>query len=156
MYEVMIEDVFSSAHHLRNYKGRCENVHGHNWKVQVMVAGEQIDECGLLLDFHLAKEKLKKVLSALDHKNLNCVRFFKRVNPTSENISFYIYGKMKDALKNYPVTVKCVTVWESDKQCASYYQTSAKEKIPLHGPARGSFNVGGERNLEKGSGKGIL
>ena len=120
MYEITVEDVFSSAHRLRNYRGKCENVHGHNWKVQVTVAGENLDESGLLLDFHIAKKKLKEVLSALDHKDLNRIGFFKKLNPTSENICFHIYGRMKITLKKYSVTVKRVTVWESDRQCASY------------------------------------
>lgn len=120
MYEVTVEDVFSSAHRLRNYKGKCENVHGHNWKVYVTVAGTVLNGGGLLIDFHLVKEKLKEVLSVLDHKDLNRLRFFKKINPTSENICFYIYAKMKAALKTYPVGVKRVTVWESDRQCASY------------------------------------
>lgn len=122
MYEVTVEDVFSSAHRLRNYRGKCENVHGHNWKVRVTVAGEYLDDCGLLLDFHVAKEKLKEALSALDHKDLNNVRFFKKINPTSENICFYVYSRLKTALKGHPVEVKRVTVWESDRQCASYYE----------------------------------
>ncbi len=124
MYEVRVEDVFSSAHRLRNYRGKCENVHGHNWKVCVTVAGEALDAGGLLMDFHLLKEKLKDVLSLLDHKDLNNLSFFKKVNPTSENICFYIYRKMKTAFKKYPVVVKRVTVWESDRQCASYYEVA--------------------------------
>ncbi len=122
MYEVTVEDVFSSAHRLRNYKGKCESMHGHNWKVQVTVGGKCPDGNGLLIDFHLVKESLKKVLDALDHSDLNKLPFFRKRNPTSENICFYIYKKMEDGLKKHPVNVMRVTVWESDKQCASYFE----------------------------------
>jgi 6-pyruvoyltetrahydropterin/6-carboxytetrahydropterin synthase len=122
MYEVTVEDVFSSAHRLRNYKGKCENLHGHNWKVSVTVRGQNLDNIGLLIDFHIVKEKLKEVIGVLDHTDLNSIAFFKKINPTSENICFYIYRKMKSTLKKYSVEIKRVDVWESDKQYASYFE----------------------------------
>ncbi len=122
MYEITVEDVFSSAHRLRKYKGKCENIHGHNWKVSVTVKGQKLDATGLLIDFHIVKEKLRKIISILDHKDLNRIPFFKKINPTSENISFYIYSKMQTGLKSYPVTVECVKVWENDKQSACYFK----------------------------------
>ncbi len=120
IYEIKVEDSFSSAHHLRNYNGKCERIHGHNWKVEVCVSGEEIDEDGLLIDFSILKEKLKDILVVLDHRDLNTIPFFKKKNPTSENICLYIYEKMKRTLKQYPVIVKRVTVWENEKQSASY------------------------------------
>lgn len=120
MYELKVKGEFSGAHRLRNYKGKCENLHGHNWKVEIVITGEYLDKTGLLLDFGILKEKLDTVLKQLDHKNLNTIPFFRRTNPSSENISYYIFTKMKILLKNFPVRLKKVTVWENDRQCASY------------------------------------
>ncbi|MCX8083176.1 MAG: 6-carboxytetrahydropterin synthase QueD [bacterium] len=119
-YEIRVWDFFSSAHHLRNYKGKCERIHGHNWKVEVCVSGENLDKDGLLIDFCLLKNKLKDVLGILDHRDLNAIPFFRKRNPTSENICLYIYEKMTEALKDYSVKVKKITVWENAKQSASY------------------------------------
>lgn len=120
MYEIKVLGEFSSAHRLKNYKGKCENLHGHNWKVEVIVSGEVLDKTGLIIDFGVLKEKLNFVLKQLDHKNLNKIPFFYRTNPTSENISYYIFKKMKSLLKNFPVRIEKVTVWENEKQCASF------------------------------------
>jgi len=122
MYEVTVEDVFSSAHRLRNYRGKCERMHGHNWKVNVTVGGDTIDENGLLIDFHIMKKELRKILDVLDHNDLNRIPSFHRINPTSENICFYVYRKMRSALRKYPVKVRKVIVWENDKQSASYQE----------------------------------
>jgi 6-pyruvoyltetrahydropterin/6-carboxytetrahydropterin synthase len=119
IYEIRVFDSFSSAHHLRNYKGRCERVHGHNWKVELVVSGKELKN-GMLIDFTILKEKLKGVLDILDHRDLNTIPFFKKKNPTSENICLYIYEKMEKALEKYPLSIKSVTVWENEKQCASY------------------------------------
>lgn len=122
MFEIKIIDEFSGAHRLKNYKGKCENLHGHNWKVEVIISGEFLDKNGLLLDFGILKEKLNFVLRGLDHKNLNRISFFYRTNPTSENIAYYIFKKMKALLKNFPVKIEKVTVWENEKQCASFIE----------------------------------
>jgi len=122
MYEIKIIGEFSSAHKLKSYKGKCENLHGHNWKVELIVAGEILNSIGLLVDFQILKKKLNIVLKNLDHKNLNLIPFFRDKNPSSENIAFFIYKKMEQILKGYPLKVKKVTVWENEKQCASYYE----------------------------------
>jgi len=122
MYEIKVVDEFSAAHRLKNYKGKCENLHGHNWKVEVVVSGEVLDKTGLLIDFRILKEKLNFVLKELDHKNLNRISFFCRTNPTSENIVYYIFIKMKALLKNLPVKIEKITVWENEKQCASFIE----------------------------------
>lgn len=122
MYEIKVCGEFSSAHMLKNYKGKCENLHGHNWKVEVIVKGEILDRIGLLIDFHFLKNKLNIVLKSLDHKNLNSIPFFKNKNPSSENIAFFVYKKMEQLLKNYPVKISKVTVWENERQSASYYE----------------------------------
>ncbi len=122
MFELRVNGEFSSAHSLRNYKGKCENLHGHNWKVEILVSGESLDRVGLLIDFNILKNKLNIVLRMLDHKNLNLIPFFKERNPSSENIAFFIYKKMEKLLKIYPVKIKKVTVWENERQSASYYE----------------------------------
>lgn len=120
MYNIMVEDTFSSAHHLRNYEGKCENLHGHNWKVQVVVSGEKLDDEGLLIDFTILKVILKKITDQLDHKDLNGLEHFSGINPTSENIATYIHAQMDKELAGYPVALKSITLWENEKQCASY------------------------------------
>lgn len=122
MYEIKIYGEFSAAHMLKDYRGKCENLHGHNWKVELIVSGEFLDRIGLLIDFHVLKKKLNAVLKILDHKNLNQITFFKERNPSSENIAFFIYKKMEKLLRKYPVKIEKVVVWENEKQCASYYE----------------------------------
>jgi 6-pyruvoyltetrahydropterin/6-carboxytetrahydropterin synthase len=115
MYILTVEDHFASAHQLRGYKGKCENLHGHNWKVVVDAQGNNLNELGLLIDFHDLKKILKSILDDLDHKNLNETTPFDTINPSSENICKYIYDKISKELKcsNYNAQLKSVTVWES-------------------------------------------
>lgn len=126
MYEALIISDFSAAHMLRHYKGKCENIHGHNWKVEVLVSSENLDKLGMVVDFKELKKKVNAVLGKLDHKNLNDVPYFKKVNPTSENIAKYIYDRVKGQgfrlRQGYggQARVKAVTVWESDTTCATY------------------------------------
>ncbi len=117
MYKIKIEGDFSSAHNLRGYKGKCEELHGHNWKVELVVSGARLDRIGMLMDFKTLKEKLYSLLEALDHKYLNNIDYFKKINPTSENIARYIYVRLKKKIPG----LYSVTVWESDKACATYY-----------------------------------
>ena len=135
MYSIKIESYFSSAHFLRGYRGKCEELHGHNWKVEVTVEAKKLDKIGMVLDFNDLKMKLNKVLEKLDHKCLNHLTYFKKinpvrkktanktklsngVNPTSENIAQYIYKNLKSDIPN----LKLVTVWENHNSCASYYE----------------------------------
>jgi len=122
MYELSVKAEFSSAHNLREYQGRCEALHGHNWQVEVVVVAPVVDKIGIAIDF----KKLKKIVCAavdkLDHAYLNKIPFFKKINPTSENIACYIYSKIKPALKNEPVQLKCVSVWENENSKATYYE----------------------------------
>lgn len=117
MYKIKIEGDFSSAHNLRGYKGKCEDLHGHNWKVEVVVARNKLDKIGMAMDFKFLKQKLNDLLEKLDHKYLNSIPYFKKVNPTSENIAKYLY----DRLKTEAADLYCVTVWESDTASATYY-----------------------------------
>jgi len=116
MYKVSIISDFSAAHMLDGYKGKCENIHGHNWKVEVSVSSEKLDRIGMAIDFKELKRYVNAVLEGLDHKNLNDILYFKKVNPTSENIAKYIY----DRIHTKGVKVKAVTVWESDTARAEY------------------------------------
>lgn len=118
MYVIKVESDFSSAHNLRGYKGKCESLHGHNWKVEVSVSRGQLDKAGMVLDFQLLKQRLHDVLKKLDHGYLNKLPYFKKVNPTSENIARYIYDNLRLKVSD----IHAVTVWESDNSSATYYE----------------------------------
>ncbi len=120
MFEVSVDHQFSSAHALRNYKGPCENVHGHNWKVQVVIEGEKLDEIGLLVDFVEIKRDMDRIVMRLDHKFLNDLPPFDVKNPSSENLAEHFYQEMAGSLTNLPVRVKEVKVWETPDACATY------------------------------------
>ena len=119
MYELQVEKYFASAHQLVDYNGPCENLHGHNWRVQVIVAGEELDHVGMLIDFKILKGYLQEIIDFLDHKFLNDILEF---SPTSEKLSKYIYTEMQKKL-NKAATIKKVIVWESDTACATYYKS---------------------------------
>jgi 6-pyruvoyltetrahydropterin/6-carboxytetrahydropterin synthase len=122
MFEVSVEQVFAAGHALRNYKGKCENIHGHNWRVQVVIEGEQLDGTGLLVDFIDVKDLMGSVIARLDHQFLNEVAPFDLTNPSAENIAEYFYQKMSAGLTATPVPVRIreVKVWETDIQSATY------------------------------------
>jgi 6-pyruvoyltetrahydropterin/6-carboxytetrahydropterin synthase len=117
VYSIKVEAIFSAAHSLRGYKGKCESLHGHNWKVEVELRRAALDPCGMVIDFTVVKKKLKKQLEILDHTHLNQIPYFKKVNPTSENIAHYLF----DALNKQLSCVYSVTVWESEHSAATYY-----------------------------------
>ncbi len=123
MYEVTVEDSFAAGHYLREYKGKCENPHGHNYKVRVTLQGAVLDKAGLLLDFKDLKEVMKNVIDRLDHQMLNDITPFTEVNPSAENLAKYFYdqanGRLK-AVSNGRVSVKDVTIWETDTTTARY------------------------------------
>lgn len=116
MYKIKVEGNFSSAHNLRGYKGKCEELHGHNWRVEAVVSTETLDKAGMAMDFKALKKQLNACLEKLDHKYLNRVPYFKKVNPTSENIAKYIYDTLKTNIKH----TSAVTVWENDASRATY------------------------------------
>ena len=121
MFEVSVEHTFAAGHALRNYHGKCENVHGHNYRVRVLVRGEKLDETGMLSDFVELKRLLRAVSEPLDHVFLNDMVPFNELNPSAENIAWYICEKMREGLKQEnPVEVTEVTVWETDIQSATY------------------------------------
>jgi 6-pyruvoyltetrahydropterin/6-carboxytetrahydropterin synthase len=117
MFTVKVQASFSSAHNLKGYKGKCEELHGHNWSVELAVSKSTLDKIGMALDFSYLKGKLHEVLERLDHKYLNDVPYFKKINPTSENIAKYIYDTLKPRISN----ISSITVWESDNSSATYH-----------------------------------
>jgi len=122
MYELMIETTFSAAHQLRGYKGGCEQLHGHNWKVQVHVIAEKLNDIDIAIDFHELKKYANEVVGQLDHDFLNQIFPFTEKNPSSENIARWIYESLKKKINNDNVRVSAVTVWESDTASATYYE----------------------------------
>lgn len=116
MYKLKVEGNFSSAHNLRGYKGKCEDLHGHNWRVKITVESSELDKIGMLLDFKFLKKKLNAVLEDLDHKYLNKLAQFKKINPTSENIAKYIYDRLKPQIP----LLNSITVWENSTSSATY------------------------------------
>ncbi len=120
MYEIKIVRFFSAAHFLQDYNGKCEALHGHNWKVEVIVRREGLGEGNMALDFSKLKELTDKVLDTLDHKNLNELSYFRDQNPSSEVIARYIFHTLEGYLKNEPVSIYRVNAWESRDSCAGY------------------------------------
>ena len=122
MHELTVEAAFSSAHNIRGYEGACENLHGHNWRVEAAVSSKTLDSLGMVHDFKVLKSTLKDVLDPLDHKYLNEVPPFDKLNATAENIARHIFRELKKALKKKDRRLKVsrVRVWESEKASASY------------------------------------
>jgi 6-pyruvoyltetrahydropterin/6-carboxytetrahydropterin synthase len=122
MYRLKIVTSFAAAHNLNNYQGECENLHGHNWRVEVAVTARELDKAGLCIDFKVLKAETKELLNSLDHKYLNELPSFAGQSPSSENIARYIYTELSKRFNNGNVKVETITVWESDFACASYYE----------------------------------
>jgi 6-pyruvoyltetrahydropterin/6-carboxytetrahydropterin synthase len=123
MFEVTVERSFAAGHYLRNYKGKCENPHGHNYKIRVTLAGERLDHAGLLVDFKDLKDVMKETIERLDHQMMNDVEPFTTLNPSAENLAHFFYAetnKKMVALTNDRVHVKEVTVFETDTTTATY------------------------------------
>ena len=122
MYNLKVCTSFAAAHCLINYQGDCENLHGHNWKVEVAVTARELDRAGLGIDFKLLKHETNELLKSLDHKYLNDLAPFLETSPSSENLARFIYSELAMKLNNDNIKVSVVTVWESDFACASYYE----------------------------------
>ena len=121
MYEIRVEGEFAAAHYLREYAGKCENLHGHNWKVEVRFRSVVLDKAGMLLDFKHAREILTGVIERLDHKYLNELAEFREANPTTENVARILYHTIS-AKTPEGVKVYSVTCWESERSGASYFE----------------------------------
>ncbi|HZT36846.1 MAG TPA: 6-carboxytetrahydropterin synthase QueD [Bryobacteraceae bacterium] len=124
MFEVSVEHTFAAGHSLRNYHGKCENVHGHNYRVVVTVAGEELNATGLLVDFVELKKRLRSISDRLDHQYINDLEPFTVVNPSAENLARYFYDELSSALQGEPgqapIRVAEVKVWETDTSTATY------------------------------------
>lgn len=118
MFEICVEHTFAAGHALRNYHGKCENVHGHNYRVQVCLAGDDVDEDGLLYDFAELKKHLRAASEYLDHQFINDLKPFDRINPSAENIAKFFCEEIRKELKN--ATISYVRVWETDTAFAVY------------------------------------
>jgi 6-pyruvoyltetrahydropterin/6-carboxytetrahydropterin synthase len=123
MFELMVETMFSAAHQLKGYKGKCERLHGHNWKVQVHVIAEKLNEIDIAIDFHEMKSLTNEVVSALDHSILNEIFPFTEKNPSSENIAKWVYDSLRKKIENETIQLSAVTVWESENASATYYES---------------------------------
>jgi 6-pyruvoyltetrahydropterin/6-carboxytetrahydropterin synthase len=120
-FEVYREIHFSSAHRLKNYCGKCENIHGHNWRVRLCVTRKELDKTGFVMDFKDIDRILKNITDLLDHKDLNALEQFSEINPTAENIACFIFNEAKKELSaiDSQISVSKVYVWESERSCAS-------------------------------------
>lgn len=125
MYELTVERGFSSGHYLRNYKGKCENPHGHNYKVRITLCGRELDQAGLLLDFRDLKQVMRPVIDRIDHQMLNELEPFTTMNPSAENLARYFYEETSRQLSEMTggrVRVKDCTIYETDTTTATYYE----------------------------------
>lgn len=123
MFEVTVERSFAAGHYLRNYKGKCENPHGHNYKIRVTLAGDRLDHAGLLVDFKDLKDVMQETIERLDHQMMNDVEPFTTINPSAENLARYFFTETNrkiSSVTNARVHVKEVTVFETDTTTATY------------------------------------
>jgi 6-pyruvoyltetrahydropterin/6-carboxytetrahydropterin synthase len=120
MYEVTIIKSFSAAHLLADIGGKCEALHGHNFKVETTVAGEKLNSIGILVDFRFLKEVLGEILEEIDHKYLNELTDFAGINPSAETIAKYIFEKMDARIKTAGVHMVRVKIWESENAAVTY------------------------------------
>ena len=122
MYELKIITQMAAAHQLKEFSGKCENLHGHNWKIEICVTGRDLGPNGILMDFKLIKDAAHKVVQELDHTFLNQLKPFQDMNPSSENIARLVFKSLSQKIDNEQVKVSRVTAWESDSACASYME----------------------------------
>ena len=122
MFQVSVEETFSAGHALRGYKGKCENVHGHNYRVRVTLEGAQLDSIGLLCDFTELKQVMRGIIASLDHQFMNDLEMFRTVNPSAENMAKYFYDEITRQLKSLPpgARVTDTIIWETDTTRAQY------------------------------------
>lgn len=121
MYELKIVTQFSAAHRLENFYGKCEALHGHNWKVEILVVSASLNETGLVRDFGQIKACANEILEEIDHTYLNELPAFQHQNPSSENLARYLFERLSPVLNDDRVQLSRVTVWESDTSSASYF-----------------------------------
>jgi len=120
----MITSEFSAAHQLKEYGGKCEALHGHNWRVEVYVKSSVPDKIGMVMDFADIKKAANLILAELDHKNLNEIQPFRDKNPTAENISLWVFNQLLSKINSDNIKLSKVRVWETETSCASYSEES--------------------------------
>ena len=120
MYELKVVTRFAAAHRLTMVGTKCENMHGHNWKIEVFLTGEKLDEAGVVMDFGAIKTRLRDIIGRLDHQYLNELAMFQGRQPSSEHIAAYIAAELQKAIQHPAVRVSRVSAWESDDACATY------------------------------------
>ena len=120
MYELKVVTKFAAAHQLTMVGEKCENMHGHNWKIEVYVTGEKTDDSGVLMDFGIIKKQVREIMVMLDHKYLNELDYFQQSQPSSENIAFFVATELQKRMDNQVVSISKVTAWESDDAAATY------------------------------------
>ncbi len=125
MYELNVKAEFEAAHQIDGYKGKCQRLHGHNWTVEAIVCGSELDELGMLIDFKILKAELNAVLEKLDHRYLNELPTFKLKNPTAENLAKYIFGELEESevFSKSKAHLKAIKVHESPRSCVTYTST---------------------------------
>ncbi len=119
-YQLKVLAEFASAHTLRDYPGACARMHGHNWKVEVEVTARALDEIGIGMDFKTIRAAAHELAGRLDHRYLNDIEPFDRVNPTAENIAAWFYRRLSEKLNGATARVTAVTLWETDRACVRY------------------------------------
>ena len=120
MFELKVTTRFAAAHQLTMVGEKCENLHGHNWHIEVYVKGEKLDAGGVLMDFGIVKKEVRDIMNTLDHKFLNELEIFKGIQPSSEQIAVYIAEELDRRIDVDGVKVSRVSAWESDNACATY------------------------------------
>lgn len=121
MYEIKVITSFSSAHSLRDYPGDCKNIHGHNYKVEVVMQSEGLDNLGMAIDFRMLKHEIERLLQTLDHSYINDKPPFDTINPTAENMARWIFEALSKKLNSSIAKVYRVNVWENENSSASYF-----------------------------------
>ncbi len=121
MFELKILSHFSAAHQLTMVAKKCENLHGHNWKVEVCIKGDRLNDAGVVVDFSILKKHVKEIMERLDHKFLNELPYFQNDPPSSEVLAVYIADSLQEMIDEPGVTISRVTTWESDDACATYF-----------------------------------
>ncbi len=122
IFEVKVISGFAAAHNLLNFRGKCENLHGHNWKVEVVLRGARLQDNGILVDFGEVKQAVREALEELDHKHLNELPYFSRNNPSSENIARFVFERLSEKLNSPDCSLYRVSAWESADACATYME----------------------------------
>jgi len=128
MFEVSVEETFAAGHALRDYKGKCENVHGHNYRVQIVIEGPELDSTGLLVDFLDVKQLMDAVIARLDHQFINEIAPFDKLNPSAENMAKYFHDEVSAGLEAIGPRIGAVKVWETDEMSATYRPSARSSK----------------------------